>query len=213
MAAETPARGDGQLSDLLRASDLDREARISVLREAAAQGRLTLEEFSERVEAVNRARTLGELATLTQDLPQPPASRHPTRWLLAALGSTERGGRLSVGRWVFCLVVLGNIDLDLRQARFTGPSLTVFVVGVLGSADVYVPEEVDAEVRALAILGHACANGNDLAPPEGPRVRLLSLSALMGIDLWRVPSSWGQRTWRQIIRAIRRGEHLLPPGG
>jgi hypothetical protein len=200
------------LSDSLRASDLDREARISVLREAAAEGRLTMEEFSERVEAVNRALTVGELTALTQDLPQPPSSRRPTRWLLAALGSTERAGRLTVGRWVVCLVVLGNIDLDLRQARLAGPSVTILVVGVLGSADVYVPEGLDAEVRALSILGHADAKGNDRAQPGSPLVRLLSLSALMGIDLWRVPSSWSQRSWRKIIRGVRRGEHLLPPG-
>ncbi|MHB1522783.1 MAG: hypothetical protein ACYCYB_02295 [Candidatus Dormibacteria bacterium] len=41
---------------------------------------------------------------------------------------------------------------------------------------------------------------------------LVSLSALAGIDIWRVPASRGQRSWRQLIRAIRHGEHLLPPG-
>ncbi len=196
----------------MQASDPDREGRILVLREAAAAGRLTMEEFAERVAAVHQARTVGELARLTQDLPDQPSPRRPIRWLLAALGSTERGGRLTVGRWVFCVVALGNIDLDLRQARLTGPTVTILVVGVLGSVDVYVPEELDAEVRALAILGHANPNGNDLAQPGRPGVRLVSVSVLVGTDLWRVPSSWGQRSWRKIIRGIRRGEHLLPPG-
>lgn len=200
------------MSDSLRASDLDREARVSYLREAAADGRLTMEEFSERVESVNRSRTVDELDQLTQDLPIPPSPRRPTRWLLAALGSVKRAGRLRVGRWVVCLVVLGSVDLDLRQATLTGGSVTIVVVGVLGSVDVYSPEGLDAEVRALSILGHADANGNDLAQPGSPLIRLVSLSALMGVDIWRVPSSWGQRSWRQVIHAIRRGEHLLPPG-
>lgn len=196
----------------MRASDLDREARISILREAAAEGRITMEEFSERVAAVTEARTVGELARLTDDLPEQPSHRRPTRWLLAVLGSTERSGRLTVGRRVVCLVALGNIDLDLRQARLTERTVTIVVVGVLGSVDVYLPEEFDAEVRAVSILGHANANGNDLARPGSPLVLLVSLSALMGIDIWRVPASWGQRSWRKIIRAIRHGEHLLPPG-
>ncbi|MHB1522785.1 MAG: DUF1707 SHOCT-like domain-containing protein [Candidatus Dormibacteria bacterium] len=61
------------MSDSMRASDLDREARISILREAAADGRITMEEFSERVAGVNEARTVGELARLTDDLPEQPS--------------------------------------------------------------------------------------------------------------------------------------------
>ena len=194
----------------MRASDLDREARISILREAAAEGRINMEEFSERVAGVTEARTVGELARLTDDLPEQPSHRRPTRWLLAVLGSTERSGRLTVGRRVVCLVALGNIDLDLHQARLTERTVTIVVVGVLGSVDVYLPEEFDAEVRAVSILGHANAHGNDLARPGGPLVLLVSLSALAGIDIWRVPASWRHRSWRKIIRAIRHGEHLLP---
>jgi hypothetical protein len=121
-------------------------------------------------------------------------------------------GRLTVGQRVVCLVALGNIDVDLRQARLNEGTVTILVVGVLGSVDVYVPEEFEAEVRAISILGHANANGNDLARSGSPLVLLVSLSALVGIDIWRVPASWGQRSWRKIIRAIRHGEHLLPPG-
>ena len=112
---------------------------------------------------------------------------------------------------VVCLVVLGSVDLDLRQATLTGGSVTIVVVGVLGPVDVYSPEGLNAEVRALSILGHADANGNDLAQRGSPLSRLVSLSALMGVDIWRVPLTWGQRSWPQVIHAIRRGEHLLPP--
>jgi hypothetical protein len=53
----------------LRASDADREAVISRLREAAGEGRLEPEELEERVEAALRSRTYGELAGLVADLP------------------------------------------------------------------------------------------------------------------------------------------------
>jgi Domain of unknown function (DUF1707) len=53
----------------MRASDADRDAAADVLRDAHAEGRLTLEEFEERLDRTLAAKTLGELAGLTQDLP------------------------------------------------------------------------------------------------------------------------------------------------
>ena len=53
----------------IRASDADREAVMKRLQEAASQGRLTIEEFDHRAAAVYAAKTYGELAALTHDLP------------------------------------------------------------------------------------------------------------------------------------------------
>ena len=55
----------------MRASDADRDRVLDVLRTAAGEGRLTADEFEERVQAVLAARTFGELAALTADLPVP----------------------------------------------------------------------------------------------------------------------------------------------
>ncbi len=53
----------------LRASDIERQQVIDALAGHTAAGRLSLDEFSERVDAVNRSRTSAELAVLTADLP------------------------------------------------------------------------------------------------------------------------------------------------
>ena len=53
----------------LRASDADREKIAELLRDAYAEGRLTVDEHAERIEAAYSAKTLGELAPLTRDLP------------------------------------------------------------------------------------------------------------------------------------------------
>jgi hypothetical protein len=45
----------------LRASDVDRDRVVARLRQQVGEGRLTLEEFSERSAAAFRARTLGDL--------------------------------------------------------------------------------------------------------------------------------------------------------
>lgn len=56
----------------IRASDMDREGVVTILRDAHAEGRLTLEEFDERTSAAYAAKTWGELADLTTDLPVQP---------------------------------------------------------------------------------------------------------------------------------------------
>lgn len=61
----------------MRASDGDRDKVASVLREHYAQGRLTTEEFDERLEQLYTSKTYGELAVLTSDLPEVDLRRLP----------------------------------------------------------------------------------------------------------------------------------------
>jgi len=61
---------DGQHG--LHASDADRDTAAGLLSTALAEVRLTTAEHAERVRAAYGARTLGELAGLTADLPGPP---------------------------------------------------------------------------------------------------------------------------------------------
>lgn len=61
----------------LRAGDADREAAAATLREHYAQGRLSLEEFNERLDGAFAATTVSQLSQLTRDLPHhdTPAAR------------------------------------------------------------------------------------------------------------------------------------------
>jgi len=75
--------------DPIRASDVDREAVVATLREAYTAGRLTLDEFDERMAAAYAGKTWGDLRALTVDLPvQPvlgtdlPDRQLPDRWPL-----------------------------------------------------------------------------------------------------------------------------------
>jgi hypothetical protein len=56
----------------LRVGDADREAAAALLREHYAQGRLTMEEFRERLDAAFAATTESQLNALTSDLPLGP---------------------------------------------------------------------------------------------------------------------------------------------
>jgi hypothetical protein len=59
----------------LRAADTDRAAVATVLGEHMSAGRLTLDEFDERLARAYAARTFGELDELTADLPPVSAGR------------------------------------------------------------------------------------------------------------------------------------------
>ena len=203
--SETPA---------LRASDAEREQTVARLRDASAEGRLTLEEFVERMTAASDARTKDALDALVTDLPgaavgsKPLSRRRPTRFLFSLFGSTEREGRLRVRRFVTCLTAFGNIDLDLREATLERDVITIVTLGAFGAVDVYVPEGVEVDMRGLALFGHAKSRGNDSAPRPGtPLVRVYAFSLWAGIDVWRVPLAWSQRTWSEVIKGIRSGDH------
>jgi hypothetical protein len=58
------------LNPEMRASDADRDRVTAALREHCAQGRISIEELSERLDSVYGARTLGELEKVTSDLPE-----------------------------------------------------------------------------------------------------------------------------------------------
>jgi hypothetical protein len=75
----------------LRAADHDRQQVIDALHRHTVDGRLSLDEFTERVEAASRSRTYGDLAAITADLPSYSPSRRTnpgvaTTQLLIAAG-------------------------------------------------------------------------------------------------------------------------------
>jgi hypothetical protein len=111
----------------MRASDDDRDRTASLLREHHAAGRLTAEEFNERLDQVYTAKTLGELDELLSDLPGIDLYRLPDHGLrrgpvpghgslpaaaASAVPATRPHGRLSPawqaawGSWVSVSAVL-----------------------------------------------------------------------------------------------------------
>jgi hypothetical protein len=127
----------------LRASDADRERTVQLLREHHAVGRLTVEEFNERLEKAFAARTLGELDELLADLPAidlyqlPSAGIRPTRRggsgprlrgdgaVLPALDATwggwVAGSALLFVTWVVIAIQIGGLAWVPWFALIAGP--------------------------------------------------------------------------------------------
>jgi hypothetical protein len=201
----------------LRASDADRDRAIVELREHTVAGRLTLEEFSERVDQAVAARTLAELEAVRSGLPAAlPVERlrrRPKRFTGVVFGNTQRTGRWRLSRRALALSLFGDLDLDLRQAELSGQRASITVFVLFGNVDVYVPESVDVDLGGLTVFGHRRDWGRDLPPhPGAPLVDVRVFSLFGTADLWRVPASWVGRTFREVINGLRRGEHReLPP--
>ena len=133
------------------ASDAERERSITRLRDAVSEGRLTLEEFSERVGLAQGARTDQELASLARDLPGSPAPSVPPAAVFEehrAFGShLIRSGPWSLTHRSSWRSIFGTIDLDLRQARLAGPETVLEVYNLFGTVTVIVPDRVGDAAR------------------------------------------------------------------
>ncbi|MFS7877389.1 DUF1707 domain-containing protein [Streptomyces asiaticus] len=114
----------------LRASHADRDRVVDVLRIAAGDGLLTAEELDERLEAALSARTLGELAALTTDLPPVGATgteaKDVVRIEQVHSGAIERVGRWVVPRRLELAVTYCEVTLDLHGRVVVRPPRRTF---------------------------------------------------------------------------------------
>jgi hypothetical protein len=119
----------------LRASHADRDRVVDVLRIAAGDGLLTAEELDERLELALSARTLGDLAPLTADLPPVSATGAVTgaevkdvvRIEQVHSGAIERSGRWVVPRRLELAVYWCDVTLDFTDAVITQDTLRIDV--------------------------------------------------------------------------------------
>jgi len=196
----------------VRASDAERERAVTALREHCAAGRLTLEEFTERVEEAYKARTREEVEQAFRELPPegalPKPRRQPKRLTFAAFGRVVRRGRWRVARRTLALSVFGDLDLDLRQAEVEHAVVTVRVLALFGNVDVYVPEGVESDVGGFVLFGHRREWGRDDPGPGAPVIRVSVLTLFGTADVWRVPAGT-TGNYSDVIKAVRQQQREL----
>jgi hypothetical protein len=209
----------------LRASDADRERVANVLREAAGDGRLTMDELDERLDAVYAAKTYAELEPITHDLPDagtaqapapsPAARRDPARFggtptssgAVAILGGFTRKGDWVVPKEFTAFMLMGGGEIDLRDARFTEREVTIHIVAILGGCEVIVPEDATVYVTGIGILG--AFEHTDAGPgsPDGPVITVNGVALLGGVDVKRKPTLETSREARQQRLEARQHYH------
>ena len=159
------------------ASDAEREYSIALLRDAVGEGRLTLEEFSERVALAQAARTDLELARLARDLPGDPAASGPpaaaAQQHRAFCSHLVRSGPWSLPPRSSWRSIFGTIDLDLRQARLAGAETALEIYNLFGTVTVIVPEGVEVVVHGGGLFASQKIESPERPPAAGgPRLTI-----------------------------------------
>jgi Domain of unknown function (DUF1707)/Cell wall-active antibiotics response 4TMS YvqF len=158
------------------ASDADREQSVALLREATVEGRITLEEFTDRVGHAQLARTHNDLAALVEDLPCPTtavalAPRHSRH--VAFCSRLVRRGRWELAARSSFRSIFGTIDLDLREATLAGPEIDVDVFNLFGTVTVIVPEGISVEVDGGGLFASQVIQPSTTPPiRDAPKLRI-----------------------------------------
>jgi hypothetical protein len=180
----------------LRASDADRDRAASVVNNALAEGRLSAEEHSDRLDAIYAAKTHAELVPLLADLPDHPGGAAPAATaadrprrsakIIAVLGGASRKGIWHPEPVTCVVTVLGGAELDFREAVLPGREITLRAVSVLGGVEVTVPPEMRVIDNGFAVLGgREITGGGEAVTEESPVLRIEGVAVLGGIEVKR----------------------------
>ncbi len=212
-----------------RASDADRERVAEVLRDALAEGRLDMEEFEERLDATYQARTYGELAPITRDLPVGEVAvpkvdlakkaagadaswaerivggEGSSTWGVAVLSGFQRKGRWTAPKRFNCFSFWGGGEIDLREADFADREIEINCVAIMGGMQVIVPPGVEVVVRGIGVMGGFDHREEGVpGDPGAPRVIVTGFAFWGGVGVERKLT----RAQRHELREERRREKL-----
>jgi hypothetical protein len=166
----------------IRVSDADRERYIATLRTHCADGRLSLDEFSDRIERVYSSTSQAELDGVVADLPvawHSPVRAHNAvetvrntirsrKWHVAVFGETVRKGGYRLDTDTAAVAVFGECTLDLSRATFAHHDNRIDAVAVFGEVTVIVPPDVDVTLEGVSIFGEKRLEGDDRSVAGGP---------------------------------------------
>jgi Domain of unknown function (DUF1707) len=190
----TGGTGGGEPSRDIRASDAERDATVQRLSAATGDGRLTLEEFSQRMDRATSARTRAELDRLVADLPAEAAGSvtmaqrapaGPASWHISPIGGLSVSGPWRMARHEIVVSLVGGARLDLSQAELAAPEVTVTKVSLVGGVRVAVPTGIRVEVSGFRLVGGTRVDRGPEPGPGAPTVYIRAFSLVGGVRIRR----------------------------
>lgn len=203
---------DGEPAEGIRASDAERDATVERLSAATGDGRLTLEEFSQRMDRATSARTRAELDLLVADLPADASAAGNAvaeraagpSWHVLPIGGLRVNGPWRMDRHVIVISLVGGARLDLSEAELAAPEVTLTKVSVVGGVRVWVPTGIRVEVSGFSIIGGTRVEGGPEPGPGAPTVHIRAFSLVGGVRIRRGGPGSRPRTDRRHDRRSRR---------
>ena len=163
----------------LRASDADRDHTAAVLGNGLATGRLTSTEHAERLDAAYTATTLGQLASLTRDLPDVEAGEGGVATaaragVAARFSKVIRSGRWVAGRHTRLTTHFGALIVNLADAVLPGREITLEIDAFCGKLILTVPAGAHVIDEGGALFAKRAVYGRqDPDDADGPVIRLV----------------------------------------
>jgi hypothetical protein len=204
---------DDLAGPVVRASDAEREAVVTRLQTAVGEGRIDLDEFSQRADAAYAAATTAELDALTADLPNdrveivgevvqpgPITSVFGDVKLAATTGVPERA-----------TTVFGDVRIDLRGLRTAAETVELQLGTVFGDVEVIVSEGVAAQIEGWTLFGD---RRTELAPVPRlagtPRVVVRGWTVFGDLKLRSLAPGESASRWRAVMDRL--AQRRLPAG-
>ena len=174
----------------MRAADSDRERTLELLKERAADGSLTLDEFAARVDSALIARTQLDLDEIVADLRAPATTsttRRPKklrRWVVSIMGGAQTRGRWRCGSQVHALTIMGGCQIDLRGAEILADEVHITAVAIMGGIEITVPEGIGVTMDGLPIMGGRGMRVKDVPLlPGSPHVYVHAFPIMGGVQV------------------------------
>jgi hypothetical protein len=207
MVQDPPRAGAGNI----RIGDRERDAVAAVLQEAAADGRLSMAELDDRLDAALQAKTHADLdplvADLSVELPSQPSggqspaqrprsagySREDPLRLDGGMSSEKRRGVWTMPPFILINQGVGSVKLNCLEATPAAQVIEIEVVGGAGSIVLVLPDgwAVDADRLSKSWGSKKVKVPRDPAP--GKPLLVIYGSVGMGSLKVRPPSKLDQR--------------------
>lgn len=183
----------------MRASDADREAVVELLRDAAADGRLDLDELDTRLGQALGAKTRGELVPLTDDLGPAVIDSGEPLTLQGGVHGAERTGVWKVPPRIVAYGGMGGVHLDFTRAECRLREIEVGVDAQMAGVRIVVPVGWKAETDALDLgLGGLKDKTEGDRLPGTPVIRLTGTCGMGGVVI-RNPNLRERRRQRKEL--------------
>lgn len=173
-----------------------------------------MSELEERLTTVYAAKTLSDLAPVTEDLPIGSSAIEPATTRALGFPDTRIGGNpgsvLSLGilsgavrngSWVLppqhnAVAFWGGGEIDLRRARFAEKHSTITAIALMGGIQITVPDDINVDVTGIGFMGAFMLEdkaGTPPAPATAPTVKITGLAFWGGVVVVRQPANQNQR--------------------
>lgn len=213
--------GPGEPLPELRASDAEREQTAEILRMAAAEGRLDVEELEERLGSAYTVRTRNELERLIADVsPERLGAGRAiasagkssgltvkegpggSRWVISVMGGHDKRDRWRVAPRCTVLSIMGGSSIDLNDAELADRETEINVYSLMGGSEIRVPHGVNVQVSEFALMGgNDVKLGDEVSPTGGPTIHIRMVAIMGGSSVRR-----GRKLSRQERKELKEAE-------